>query len=140
MKNFKTRMVLFVTVVFACSILVKATSGQKAGEWVVPANYKTMKNPAQANKENIANGKDMYAKHCKSCHGSMGLGDGPKAASLDVSCGDFTSAKFQAEADGELFYKISEGRDKMPAFKKSIPEANDRWAIVDYLRTFGAKK
>jgi mono/diheme cytochrome c family protein len=42
----------------------------------------------------------------------------------------------QAETDGELFYKISEGREDMPAFKKKIPDEEDRWSVVNFTRTF----
>jgi len=111
----------------------------QAPAWQVPAKYTSMKSPLPANKDNLANGKDLYKKNCNSCHGSAGLGDGPKAATLDASCGDFSTAKFQGQSDGTLFFMMSEGKGKMPAFKKTIPEDNDRWAIVQYLRTFKGK-
>ena len=104
--------------------------------WTAPAAASGVKNPTPANKDNVATGKDLYAKHCKSCHGAAGLGDGPKAATLDVSCGDFTAKAFQAQTDGDLFYKVTEGKGKMPAFKKNIPDDKDRWALVNYMRTF----
>jgi hypothetical protein len=47
--------------------------------------------------------------------------------------------KFQALTDGEMFYQISEGKGKMPVFKKTIADANSRWAIVNYMRTMAAK-
>jgi mono/diheme cytochrome c family protein len=123
-------------IMFSFSTLIKA---QTPGAWTIPAKFKTMKNPVAVGKESVADGKDLYSKHCKSCHGSTGLGDGPKAASLDVSCSDFSTKKFQAQADGEIFFQITEGKGKMPSFKKTIPEDNPRWAIVNYLRTFAAK-
>jgi mono/diheme cytochrome c family protein len=105
----------------------------KAKPWPVPDKDKAMKAPAKAD---LATGKELWAKHCKSCHGSKGLGDGPKAASLKTSPGDFSSAAFQAFTDGELFYRTDKGRDEMPAYEKKIPDANDRWALVAYMRTF----
>ena len=123
-----------VVMVFAFSSIMAQTTG-----WTIPAKFKTTKNPVASTKESIADGKDLYAKHCKSCHGAAGLGDGAKAASLDVSCGDFSSKKFQSAADGEIFFQMSEGKGKMPAFKKTVPEDNARWAIVNYLRTLAAK-
>jgi mono/diheme cytochrome c family protein len=139
MKNLSKRMVQSIVVVFISSALFIFVNAQTVQEWVVPAKFKTMKNPTSDSKENIANGKDLYAKHCKSCHGAAGLGDGPKAASLDVSCGDFSQAKFQGQSDGDLFFKITEGRAKMPSFKKNIPDDNDRWMIVHYMRSFKSK-
>jgi mono/diheme cytochrome c family protein len=122
--------------VFAFSTICHA---QATTPWNIPAKFKTMKNPVATNKESITNGKDLYAKHCKSCHGTMGLGDGPKAASLDVTCSDFSSKKFQALSDGEIFFQMTEGKGKMPSFKKLIPEDNDRWGLIHYLRTLAAK-
>jgi mono/diheme cytochrome c family protein len=139
MKSIQIRLMVIsvgMFIFFSFSTLIQA---QTAGVWTIPPKYKTMKNPVTANKESIADGKDLYAKHCKSCHGSAGLGDGPKAASLDGTCSDFSTKKFQALADGEIFFQMSEGKGKMPSFKKLVPEDNGRWALVTYLRTFAAK-
>lgn len=103
--------------------------------WPVPDNYKNMKNPVASNAESIAAGKTLYATHCKSCHGAKGLGDGNKAAQLKTEPGDFSLATFQSQSDGSLFYKTSEGRDDMPSFKKKLPDAEERWSIINFLRT-----
>jgi mono/diheme cytochrome c family protein len=137
MKSFQIRsIVISMLIMFSFSTLIKA---QTPGAWTIPAKFKTMKNPVAVGKESVADGKDLYNKHCKSCHGTAGLGDGPKAASLDVSCSDFSTKKFQAQADGEIFFQMTEGKGKMPSFKKTIPEDNSRWAIVNFLRTLAAK-
>lgn len=83
----------------------------------------------------IATGKDLWAKQCKSCHGSKGLGDGPKGAMLKTNPGDFTSAAFQSQTDGELYYKTTFGNGEMPAYEKKVPSEADRWALVAYMRT-----
>lgn len=105
-------------------------------EWVVPEEYKTMKNPTDASDgENKAIGKSLYSKHCKSCHGKEGLGDGPKADEQEGDLGDFSSTEFQSQTDGELFYKVTKGRDDMPKFEKKVSSDEDRWLIVNYMRT-----
>lgn len=104
--------------------------------WKVPEASKKMKNPVKTSAESVAEGKTLYAKHCKSCHGSKGLGDGPKSKELDTECGDFSSAAFHNQTDGDLFYKTKEGRDDMPSFKKKITDDEDIWNIVNYMRTF----
>jgi len=110
---------------------------KKPGPWETPAKYKTMKNPVKAtDAEALANGKALYAKHCKSCHGSKGLGDGAKSATLKTLTGDFSGKDFQSFTDGEIFYKTTFGRDEMPAYDKKITDENDRWALVNYIRTF----
>jgi mono/diheme cytochrome c family protein len=107
-------------------------------DWVVPAEYKTMKNPTDpGDEEAIEVGEELYMKHCKSCHGKEGLGDGPKAAEQKGDLGDFSSAEFQKQSDGVLFYKSKFGKDDMPDFSKKIPNDEDMWYIVDYMRTLG---
>lgn len=105
-------------------------------DWEVPDKYKKMENPAEADKEGMAIAKQLYSKHCKSCHGKEGLGDGPKADELDTPSGDFSTEEFQAQSDGELFYKSTFGREDMPEFVKKLPDDEDRWLLVHYMRTF----
>ena len=103
--------------------------------WVVPDVAKNKKNPVSSDAQTIATGKALWNIHCKSCHGTKGLGDGTKASQLKTEPGDFSKAAFQSQTDGALFYKTSEGRDDMPAFKKKISDEDDRWALVNYMRT-----
>jgi mono/diheme cytochrome c family protein len=102
--------------------------------WEVPAKYQKLENPfvSDADAENI--GRELYSKHCKSCHGTKGKGDGPKAEGLDTPIGDFTSSDFKNQTDGSLYYKTVFGRDDMPSFEKKIPDEQDRWLIVNYLK------
>jgi mono/diheme cytochrome c family protein len=103
-------------------------------KWVVPAKYENMKNPTDP-KVDIAIGKSLYAKHCKSCHGKEGYGDGPKADDVNGDLGDFSSEEFQSQSDGALYYKSIIGRDDMPEFTKKIPDEEDRWLVINYMRT-----
>jgi len=103
-------------------------------EWEVPAKYETMKNPTDP-KVDMAIGKSLYNKHCKSCHGKEGYGDGTKADEVEGDLGDFSSAEFQAQTDGALFYKTSFGFEDMPEYTKKMPDDEDRWLIVNYMRT-----
>ncbi len=110
-------------------------SSDQEKEWIVPDAAKNMANPTDASdEENIEIGEEIYMKHCKSCHGKTGLGDGPKSEELDTPSGDF-STDITDQTDGELFYKIKEGRDDMPEFSKKIPDDEDVWLVVDFLRT-----
>ena len=94
-----------------------------------------MKNPSAGNQESVTIGKGLWAKHCKSCHGNMGLGDGPKAKMLKTFPGDFSSKEFQAYNDGSIYYMTVIGRDEMPNFEKKLLTEEDRWAVVNYMRT-----
>lgn len=103
-------------------------------KWVVPNEYKTMKNPTDP-KADLSIGKSLYSKHCQSCHGKEGYGDGPKAKEQKGDLGDFSAVEYQAQSDGEMFYKSTFGRNDMPEFKKKLPDDEDRWLIVNYIRT-----
>ena len=116
-------------------MLMAFVSHKQNDPWPVPDKYQKMANPVKSDAASIANGKELYAQHCQSCHGKKGKGDGPKAAQLDTECGDFTTADFQKQPDGALFYKTFEGRKDMPSYKKKIPDQNDIWAVVNYMRT-----
>ncbi len=105
-------------------------------KWVVPAKAKATPNPVPSDKESLATGKALYAKHCASCHGKSGAGDGTKAAQLKTRLESFRTSVFQSQTDGSLFYKIWEGREDMPSYKKKIPDRDEVWSIVNYLRTF----
>ncbi len=119
-------MLAAILFVFANNVMAQ----KKPGPWQIPAKYKTMKG-----KGDVATGKELWAKHCKSCHGAKGLGDGPKAANLKTQTGDFSSAAFQAATDGEIYYKSIIGRDEMPSYEKKITDEADRWALVAFIRT-----
>ncbi|MGB5652541.1 MAG: cytochrome c [Robiginitalea sp.] len=103
-------------------------------EWVVPEKYVNMKNPTDP-KADLNIGKALYNKHCQSCHGKEGYGDGSKAAGLKGDLGDFSSEEYHAQTDGELFYKTSFGFGDMPEYTKKMPDDEDRWLVVNYMRT-----
>lgn len=103
--------------------------------WPVPDKAAKTANPLKSDAATIAAGKSLWSVHCASCHGKMGLGDGSKAAQLKTQPDDFSKAAFQNQSDGSLFYKVVEGRDDMPAYKKKIPDTDDIWSLVIYMRT-----
>jgi mono/diheme cytochrome c family protein len=106
------------------------------GEWSVPDAAKKVKNPVPANAASIAAGKGVYADSCARCHGDMGKGDGPDGDLYDPGPTDFTDVQSMKEmSDGELFYKITNGRRPMPSFKKDLNDTQ-RWQVTNYLRTF----
>ncbi len=111
-----------------------AQAQEKGKPWPAPETAVKMKNPVASNEASLAEGKTLYMKHCKSCHGPGGKGDGPKAANLDITCGDFTSAEFKKETAGTIYWKTTEGRDPMPTFKAKATD-DERWKIVNFIQT-----
>jgi mono/diheme cytochrome c family protein len=130
MKVLKYFLAMWIFTLYAFTTIVQSD------EWIVPDEYKVMKNPTDpTDDENLEIGEELYMKHCKSCHGKEGLGDGPKASEQEGELGDFSDEDFQAQSDGALFYKTTFGRDDMPAYDKKMSDDEDRWLVVDFVRT-----
>jgi mono/diheme cytochrome c family protein len=106
--------------------------------WEVPPTAGKVTNPIASNAASIEAGKAIYKKSCIDCHGPKGKGDGPKSADLDKNPQDFTKAEFQNQSDGSLFWKITEGRKPMPSFKGDLSK-DQRWQVINYVRTLGKK-
>lgn len=133
-----------LTVVAAAAALVAGAGSMAAwaqGEWKAPADQKNVKNPRadkKADKKEMAEAKKLAETNCGSCHGPEGKGNGPAAAALPPpKPADWTSAKVAAESDGEIFWKISNGRGAMPPWKHLAEK--DRWDLVNYIRTLQKK-
>ncbi len=127
----KTTKLLFVS---SLVLLLSATLVAQPKPWVVPANFKSMKNPVAQSEASAKAGMALFTKNCSSCHGKTGLGDGVKARTLKDSPGDFTKPAFQSQADGELLYKTKTGRGDMPKYEGKLAD-EDIWNIINYLRT-----
>ena len=104
-------------------------------DWIVPGLYKNMKNPYAGVEDEDDIGKDLYSVHCRSCHGKSGLGDGSKAFELDSDVKDFTANSFKSQSDGSVYFKIIMGRNEMPSFDKKINSEEDRWLLVNYIKS-----
>jgi len=132
MKTRLNSMLAFGAVAIFTFALVSFTAPQD--DWEVPAKYKSMENKyAGEDKDGI--GEDLYNQHCRSCHGKEGYGDGTKAKELETELRDLTSEDVQAQTDGELYYKGIIGRDEMPNFEKKIRGEEDRWMVINYIRS-----
>jgi mono/diheme cytochrome c family protein len=128
---------IMIVAIFSLFVLGNGAMAQTK-PWPVPAADKAMKAPVKLTDQSVIdNGKDLWAKHCKSCHGAKGLSDGPKAAMLKTTIISLADPAFKSQTDGEIYYKTSKGRNEMPAYDKKIPDANDRWGLVAYMRFLG---
>ena len=104
--------------------------------WPVPEEAKQLKNPLHPTAPALKLARELYVDKCAHCHGDTGKGDGRDASRYDPAPMDFTDAKRMSEAtDGELFYKISEGKKPMPVFKNKLTE-DQRWELVLFIRSF----
>jgi cytochrome c6 len=78
----------------------------------------------------------IYKTKCSACHGPDGKGDTPAGNKLSV--GDFASPEVRKQSDDELAATISDGKNKMPAYKKSLKPEQVK-DLVAPIRTFGKK-
>src|ERR1035437_2682698 len=97
--------------------------------------------------EVLAQGMTMFHVSCASCHGADGTGNGPIAAYLISKPRNLTrgiymnrsTASGELPTDYDLYRTITTGlhNTAMPAFRQMAP--GDRWAIVQYIKTFSAR-
>lgn len=136
----KVGMVVLLGVSFILSLaLAQENSQSTSTQWQAPARAAKKKNPIPLDEKSIAIGKGVYKRECLSCHGATGRGDGPAAKDLERSVGDLSNPEVLQQTDGALFWKITEGNKPMPSFKKLLTD-EERWHVVNYLRTFTESK
>lgn len=123
----------YLLILIALGFAISVSAQQKQPSWKAPDKYKTM---VQKEKGDLAVGKELYNKNCKSCHGAKGLGDGPKAATLKTFPGNFTAPYFKKYNYGEVYYISFVGHDEMPNYEKKIVDEADRASIVEYIKSF----
>jgi len=111
-----------------------AAAKAETDPWTASTSAAARKNPLPMNPATIAAGKAIYAQQCSVCHGASGKGNGPAAPAFSVPVADLTSSKVQQQSDGALFWKIGEGHSPMPSFSSILP-AQQRWEVVDYIRS-----
>ena len=99
-----------------------------------------MPNPVPATPESVARGAAFYEVHCLICHGATGVGDGPVGVKFeDKSPADLNDVYTQDQADGQLFFSLTRGKDAMPFYRDALSQ-QERWDVVNYLRhEFGKK-
>ena len=124
----------FIVIIFMCASIVSA---QHAAPWNAPKSAVKKKNPFPADVYSLERGKNSYQLDCVRCHGKDGKGDGLKAEKVHKQIADLGSDAVQKETDGQLFWKISEARRPMPLTDLTNDQ---RWDIVNYIRTFNKKE
>ncbi len=102
------------------------------GDWKAPPQSTTLRNPVAG----VGGARAVVEANCTSCHGDNGKGDGPAAPALPTKPADWTSARVQSQTDGELFWKITNGRNIMPGWRH-LPERT-RWELVNVIRSLKA--
>lgn len=131
--------VMILSMTFGYGFVYSSTAIQPDPEkWVAPEEAKEITNPTATSKKSVKNGEKIFKQYCVVCHGSGGIGDGPGSKALNPKPANLTSADVQAQVDGEIFWKLSNGRGAMVAWGPIIKE-DDRWDIVNFIRSIKAE-
>lgn len=96
-------------------------------------------NPFPPTEASLARGAALYGQQCAICHGPAGKGDGPQAAALNPRPLDLRQ-HVTAHPDAVLFGFMSDGvrGTAMPAYREIFTE-EDRWNLLNYVKTFGGQ-
>ena len=83
-------------------------------------------------------GGRIYARHCASCHGETGTGDGPTARLTGITPANLQEA-VREKSKAELLGTMARGQQDMPAFGQILSDT-EREAVYQYLRTLPEQK
>ena len=100
--------------------------------WMSPLEAQRAPNPITADGASIKRGAQLYAQHCAVCHGAGGRGDGPAAKGLSPQPVNL-QIMASHHPDGDLAWKIAEGRGPMPSWKEVLTK-DQIWDVVNFLK------
>ena len=100
-----------------------------------------LKNPVAGDfsPELLARGQKKFETYCAVCHGMQGLGDGPVSGKMAVKPPPLMSDKVKNFKDGRIFHIITVGQGVMGSYASQIVDKEDRWSIVNYIRSMQKK-
>lgn len=119
-------------------------------EGTVPVGYKpypyhldpekadaSLKNPYadKATPEILEVGRKKFETYCAVCHGYEGKGDGPVSPKMALKPPPLVSDKVVGYKDARIFHIITDGQGVMSSYAQQLVDENDRWAIVNYVRS-----
>lgn len=106
------------------------------------AEASKQKNPlaGQMSGDVLEKGKRHFNNYCALCHGPTGLGDGQIAAKFGgIKIPSLMTDKIKTYPDGRIFHIITTGQGLMGAYITQMPRPEDRWAVVNYIRSLQKK-
>src|SRR5262249_9686186 len=113
--------------------------------WDLPSDADKTKNPAAATPESIAQGKELFMSrkgNCVFCHGETGSGNETNLPKLRRKPANLADEKRMPHlCDGEIYWKITRGiTGIMPSYDDPRLTSEDRWNLVNFVRTLSAPK
>jgi putative copper resistance protein D len=95
-----------------------------------PTTY--FRSPVRYAADSISRGVSLYTQHCTTCHGPLGYGDGPAAASLATKPANLTK-HYSHHSEGDLLWFLQHGiaGTTMPPFGNLGDER--LWDLINFL-------
>ena len=130
---------------FAFAVGGAVAAAAETRKWTAPDADKARVNPVEATPAALLKGRALYQKHCASCHGDKGKGDGPAESYEIEPATDLTDPALQERlTDGEILWKMTTGLKSgtdviMPGIVQRVPAEEDRWKLVRFVRTLQNK-
>ncbi len=90
--------------------------------------------PIELDLELLQRGQRVYDIYCTPCHGLSGYGDGIVIGRGYVPPPSFHEERVLSMPDGEIHSAIYNGAGSMPSYRHAVGVAEDRWAVVAYIR------
>ena len=131
-------------VIAAFSIALLLGAALARGRQSNPAQHhnpdaEKLKNPVPGDAASLEEGKKLYNRHCASCHGPAGKGDGGMALSGGTPANLTDETWDHGSSDGEIFVVIREGTSSdMESYKEKLSD-KQIWHLVNYIRSLGPK-
>ena len=117
----------------------KKEAGKWPAEFKIPPEEAQRANPVKPTPTSIAVGKRIYGIDCAMCHGSEGSGKSDLAEQMGLKLRDYRDpAALKDLTDGELFYILARGKDKMPGDEGRM-KPEQRWHVINFLRSLARK-
>jgi len=132
-------LVLTTLIVLTLVGVKRTVADETRSPWPVPENARNVKNPIKPSVEGLKAAAQLYHQNCELCHSESGSSSSSAAQNLPQRPAVLSDTKIMKKAtDGELFWKITEGRPPMPSYEHQLTETQ-RWQLVNYIRELVAR-
>jgi mono/diheme cytochrome c family protein len=122
---------------FSADEKVQSKTSPRLGHWSAPPEAVKRATPIPRDQTSIARGKNLSKTYCSVCHGPEGRGDGLAAAGLNPKPPNLVKMA-GPHTDGDIAWKIENGRGAMPAWKGRLKE-KEIWDLTNFIQTLSSE-
>lgn len=103
----------------------------RANALVRPANTDSTGAAGSSVPAVVRSGEELFNTYCMVCHGPAGNGQG----AVRMGAPPLNTAVVAGRSDGYVYSVIRYGRNLMPPYGDKIVRRDERWRVVDYVRS-----